>query len=46
MPISKIWFVFDQVCADYPSMKSHLSIDADIVQNKAFESAIVKILNS
>lgn len=46
MPISKVRFVFDQICEDYPCMKSHLSIDAEIVHDKAFERAIVKILDN
>lgn len=37
-------FTLDEVCHDYPDMNKFLSIDADLVTNKPFETAISKII--
>ena len=38
-------YLFDTVIQDYPSLASRLSNKADIVKNKPFEAALVKIQN-
>lgn len=38
-------FILDQVCDDYPTMSNYLSIDANIVHDKNFDNAVVKIMN-
>ena len=35
--------MFDELVSDYPAMRHHLAADADIVDNKDFDSGIVKI---
>ena len=35
--------MFDVVCATFPTMSSHLGTDAEIIQDKHFETGIVKV---
>jgi hypothetical protein len=37
--------IFDDVIHRFPAFSHHLSVDADIVQNKEFENAVCKIIN-
>ena len=45
LTIDKTRFIFDRLCEDYPEIKEYLSKNASIVNNKNFESAIVKLLS-
>lgn len=38
-------YTFDRLCEDYSSMSYYLSPDANIVHDKIFEGAVVKIIN-
>ena len=44
LSLPHVRFVFDEICSDYPIMSKYLSADVDIVHNKAFENAVVKIV--
>lgn len=44
--ISDARYTLDQACRDYPIMSHYLSANADIVHEKAFESAVFKILTT
>ena len=43
MSLDLVRAAFDTLIADYPIMKHHLSSNADIVHDKAFDSAVVKV---
>lgn len=38
-------YLLDQICEDYPSMSYYLEAESSIVNDKIFESAVVKISN-
>ena len=43
--MADVRLIFDEVCAQYPSMSDQLSKDAYIVKFKDFENAVVKVLS-
>jgi hypothetical protein len=43
VPIQKARALFDALIADYPDMAHHLAPDSDIVHNKVWESAVMKL---
>eukprot|EP00602_Paraphysomonas_sp_CaronLab_P013627 CAMPEP_0185042242 /NCGR_PEP_ID=MMETSP1103-20130426/42236_1 /TAXON_ID=36769 /ORGANISM="Paraphysomonas bandaiensis, Strain Caron Lab Isolate" /LENGTH=429 /DNA_ID=CAMNT_0027582275 /DNA_START=560 /DNA_END=1849 /DNA_ORIENTATION=- len=45
LDMSEVRHQFDMLIEKFPVTASHLSVDADIVQNPTFEKAIVKIQN-